>query len=137
MPSNVSWFEKLMYTTLLMGIGLIALDGPRMAAKPEVAASGGLQFMIIVGILTALVMILLIWLIARRQKNWARWLLAVLFVLGTIPAVPLLIELIQANPLAGAISFTQTIVQVVALILVFSGNARPWFAKSASTIYKS
>ena len=128
MPSNVSWFEKLMYTVLVLGLVNLAIDGQRLAAAPELRQIGGVAFLAVVAILTDLILILLIWLAARRRKNWARWVMAVLFAVGLIPAIPTLAGVFQANPAAGGIMVVQSVLQIVALVLVFSGNARPWFA---------
>ena len=128
MPSNVSWFEKLMYTVLVLGLVNLAIDGQRLAAAPELRQIGGVAFLAVVAILTDLILILLIWLVARRRKNWARWVMVVMFSVGLVPAILTMAGLFQANPAAGGIMVVQSVLQIVALVLVFSGNARPWFA---------
>lgn len=129
MPRSVALFERLMYASLALSLLVIGLDGARMAALPEVQASGGLGFLIATGLFTVAILMLFIWLIARRRKNWARIVFVVLFVLGLVPFVQNFLNVLAANPLAASVSGLQLLLQVVALFFVFSSSARPWFKK--------
>ncbi len=133
MPSNVSWFEKLMYGSLALGLAVMLLDGARVVAKPEVQQMGGLPFIFTVGLFVLAIMALLVWLTARRRMNWARWVIAIFFVLGMFGFVPQLLETISANLAAGLLNITQALMQAAALFFVFTGNARPWFQKAQPT----
>lgn len=129
MPRSVALFERLMYASLALSLLVIGLDGTRMAALPEVQASGGIGFLIATGLFTVAILMLFIWLIARRRKNWARIVFVVLFVLGLIPFAQNFVNVLAANPLAAAVSALQMLLQVAALFFVFSSSARPWFKK--------
>jgi uncharacterized SAM-binding protein YcdF (DUF218 family) len=72
-------------------------------------------------------MVLFIWLVARRHKNWARWLLLILFVLGLPFYFRVLGQMLRLNPTAGSLSVVQVLAQTVAQFLIFTGNARDWF----------
>ncbi len=76
-------------------------------------------------------MVLLVYLIARRRKNWARWLLAILFVVGLPGSIPAVTDALAFNPPVAFLMGAQILTQLVALIFVFTGNARDWFSRSA------
>lgn len=69
-------------------------------------------------------------------KNWARWVLAVLAVLGALAMVAtifLVSEVWRAAPsIHWATGFIQTALQMAAVILTFSGEAKPWFRHDAA-----
>ncbi len=75
-------------------------------------------------------MVLFIWLIARRHKNWARWLWFVLYIAGFPRWVKNFGQMLLFSPVAGILSFAAVLLQMVALVLIFTGNARAWFEQS-------
>jgi hypothetical protein len=130
MPANVTFFERLMYASVCVGLAIVAIDGPRQAAAPEFAPLGGPIFFVVTVLGTLGLFVLLIWLIARRRKNWARYLLAGLFVLGLWPFLQNFWTLIDANPLIGTLSGVQLALQMAALYAVFTDEAAAWFANA-------
>lgn len=91
------------------------------------------------------ILLLLAWLIAYRRRNWARWTLVSVFVFVEI--VPI-IALHQDAATAGLGTFWRTYIhyywsapsayallayKAALIVLVFSGNARPWFRPAAPT----
>jgi uncharacterized membrane protein len=133
MPKSVWWFEKLMWLSLLLGVVVAWLDWDRIISEAQEAAGAmpiAVQTVSIFTIvITIAVMLGLVFLIARVRQNWARWVFAVLFVLG-LPFVVLKLPAdLSANPTAGALSVVQLVMQVTALVLIFVPSARPWFAK--------
>ena len=131
LPSNVAWFERLMYLSLGIGVitsalrwsELVALGGPL----------GGANAMIFVLAFVFAFMALFIWLVARRHKNWARWFLLILGLLGLPSYFRTLGEVLQVNPVAGTLSLLQILAQVVAFFLIFTGDARDWFEQPSAT----
>jgi len=101
MPSNIRNFFWLNVLSLVLGLGTAILA----------------------------VMLLILWLIAFKRQNWARWLWIALFVLGTPGYIAIFKDLLGIS-LAGAISLTQVALQLVALYFVFTGNAKPWFRRT-------
>ncbi|MEO8421043.1 MAG: hypothetical protein ABI457_07610 [Hyphomicrobium sp.] len=130
MPKNVLLFERLIYGSLFIGLLNIILDGPRQLESPEVQAAGGAPFFYGVAFITLAVFVLLVWLIARRGKNWARWLFAVLFLVGLLPAYQNFLKLLEAHLLVASLCVVQLVLQLAALYFIFTGDARPWFAKT-------
>jgi len=139
MPSNVAWFERLMYTSLLLLVGShYFLVQQELARFPD-----DLRFKLaLIGLPIPLVIILalLIWLAARRRKSWARWVLAVLIVWNfgstLYTAVWLVVNsstfaqvLGEKSLIEGALHAVRAVIELVALILVYTGNAREWFAR--------
>lgn len=133
MPGNVVIFERLMYASLCISLMNLILDGARQAELPEVQAVGGMGFLAGVALLSLGIILLLIWLIARKRKSWARLLFAAMFVIGLWPSIQNISGLIEAVPLVGALGVAQIVVQAAALYFVFTGDANPWFetAKAA------
>jgi uncharacterized protein (TIGR03382 family) len=145
MPKSVWWFEKLMWVSLLLGGVVFSLDWKRVVAKavhqganariPDSLLRTEFEAMTVgaavTAILTFIVLLILVWLVARRRINWLRWLFGVLFVVALPFALLQLVDTFSANPIAGALSSVQLVLQLVALVLVFLPSARPWFTKPA------
>jgi hypothetical protein len=72
--------------------------------------------------------VLFIWLVARRRKNWARWIWLVVFIISFPFALPELSRLLRSGPVVATLVCVQNFAQIVALYLIFTGNARQWFA---------
>lgn len=123
MPSNVARFEQLMYLSLGIGVIVAALQWSRNVAM------AGTGFVLFVQAFVLAFMALFIWLVARRHKNWARWFLLVISILGLPGYLRLLGPLLRFNPVAGTLSLAQDVAQVVALLLIFTGDARAWFER--------
>jgi hypothetical protein len=121
MPSNVARFEQLMYASLGLGIIGAVLQFSYWQSQTSIGAIVSMQIVIMA------LFVLFIWLIARRRANWARWTFLVIFVLGLIPYVPNEIALMQRSPVSFGLNLTQLVLQVMALYLVFTGDAVAWF----------
>ena len=122
-PARVLWFERLFYFS-------VALSGIRFAINwPNhlpVAA-----FLAVYALL--MLQLVLIWLTARRRKNWARWVLLVLFLAWTTAG------LIYDGMTGGAawttsaavsaiLRLLQLLFENIGLILIFTGrSSRRWF----------
>ena len=72
--------------------------------------------------------VLFIWLVARRRRAWPRWIMLLPVVIG-IPYSLKWLFLISAFDF-GVVCLADT-AQTVAMILIFTGNAREWFADKA------
>jgi hypothetical protein len=123
-PSNVVWFERLMYFMVLIEVIFTILQWDQlMAQAPQYygAAATGTLF----GILTD---VLFIWLVARRRKSWVRWLLLVPVVFGIPYGI---VTWPPATPVSYAVpTCLSWLAQAVAVFLIFTGNSREWFRVS-------
>jgi hypothetical protein len=126
-PSNVIRFEQLMYLSIALGVINTAHDWNRLVsiARPE----GGAAFVLFVNGGVLGILILLIWLSARRAKNWARWVYLAIFVLGLPGGGRQVAINLSQRPVSGIIGVIQTALQVAALFLIFTGNSREWFRR--------
>ena len=124
MPAQVALFERLYYASLALGLINSALQFDHFTRMASVA------FVISVQLLVLVFLVLMIWLVARRRKNWARWLMLILFVVGTPLSIPTIWQTFQVNILWGGISVVQIILQAAAIYFVFTADARAWFRPS-------
>lgn len=83
-----------------------------------------ISFILAVQIITFAVILLLVLLVARARSNFAKWILVLCFALG----VPLLWHTLKSGHLSGMLVLTvvQTVVQVVAMLLLFMPDANEW-----------
>jgi hypothetical protein len=121
-------FERLMYAMIALGACLAILDAARIAAL----TGAGAGFVLAGSLLGLAIFGLLVWLAARRRKNWARWTLLIVAVVGFFMAYPQLSKAFQANTLLGSLHLVQYLMELVALWFVFSGDAKAWFRKPAA-----
>ncbi len=70
------------------------------------------------------------WLIYKigRGRNWARVTFAIMFVLGLLPALPMMAATFNRSLVAGCLTVVSTICQFVALYLIFTAPGRSWFS---------
>ena len=73
------------------------------------------------------VLILLVWLAARRRQNWARWLLFALFVLVTATEL-WSARLYLRYPLEASLQVAITLLEAAAYWFAFTGASKDWFA---------
>ena len=124
-PSNVVRFEQLMYFAVIIEVILnLGRWNRLMAENPHV--HGAVAVGTILGIVTD---VLFIWLVARRRKSWVRWLMLPPVVFG-IPYSLLTWSPVPVST-AGLICLWW-LAQAVALFLIFTGNAREWFAQNSA-----
>ncbi len=127
-PTSVVRFEKMAYLGIFLTIASWPLNWQGMSAS---LARSPLIYPIGIGVGFA-VQVLLIWLIARRRKNWARWAIAVLIIVG-LAAIPLELHAFVVDPMATAGRHVGYLVWVVAVAFLFRRDAREWFeSKTAS-----
>jgi hypothetical protein len=138
MPENVRLFEYYSYGTLALGIlAAIVIGAVTYARLPyEVTADPAFAGILGVTLLITLlfvmpiiaIYILLVWLTARRRSAVARFILAAFYIMGLL-FMMVSIMVTGTEGLAQSIpGIVITIGQGIALFLVFSGDARPWFA---------
>ena len=133
MPSNVAWFERLMYGALLLRIvsGYLSCKGslqrqPRSWPEPQRRAAWhhcGAPHCLLP------IWALFIWLAARRRKGWARYVLAALFLVGLLPIFWAMAK--SSIALRRRSDWMQLLISLSRSLLAFTGNARAWFARPA------
>jgi len=123
LPYSVLWFEGLYYlSTTVSAIGIVIQWAKGMAGVTAVFLSLLLTFQVS-----------LIWLAARRRKNWARKLLLAFFLIwsiGSILSTGLSSQSVDWQPpdlSIQAVKLIKILLETTALILAFSGHSRRWF----------
>ena len=93
---------------------------------------------VLVAVVDLTVTALLIWLTARRRKNWARWCLVALlcpalFLLSNL-VFPQFRYLLRAAGNVNSVALATWLLQAIALYFAFTGDARPIFASKDVTL---
>jgi hypothetical protein len=83
-----------------------------------------MQFITMVGSMAVLIVMI------GQRRNWARITFLILYLFGlilTVPALPALLILLRVRPLSFFLTLALTVLQTVALILLFQREASEWF----------
>lgn len=118
-PKRVVTAVALLVASLLLGLLKIVL-----MPRPGPVWIAGVVIVVMLGLAVA------IW----AQKNWARILTLLLFLLG-LPSIFLLGEsLAREGAVSIALFLLQTVLQALALACLFTGPARKWFRRHESSV---
>ena len=134
LPRNIKLFVSLWWASVGIGIVEVFLMPPpdanavRLGFTPLVQA----VFASVVMAIILAICLPFFWLAVWRRKNWARWVLFCAFVIS----LPL--SFVDKNafrtdhlPLTIA-AFFGTLIEVVAFVLLFTGDAKAWFKSDIS-----
>ena len=116
-PSNVIWFQVLLYLSLTLDALSVAFSD----RSSEIDPLGPM-------ILNGAIILLLTWFVhlaARKRKNWPRWVLTALLVLSALSLLPMLAE--NGIELDSGIEIVSCIMTAVGLYLSYTGDAKGWF----------
>lgn len=121
-PAPVFWALVLFWHTVVLG--LIKLG--RMLSMPAGPAGHSFAVFAFVAIysLMALVTIYL-----AMGASWARGAMLILFIIGILPALPLVFAHFAAIPFAATLTCAQVLAETVGLYLVFREPAASWFGR--------
>jgi protein-S-isoprenylcysteine O-methyltransferase Ste14 len=122
LPANVLWFEGLLYMSL-------TLDALSVAFQDRTPNAEMTEPAIMVATLMAgcliLLLVFLVWLAARRRKNWPRWALAGALVLSVISLAQIIGE--SGLQLDSAIEVVSCALTAAGLYFSLNGDAKGWF----------
>jgi len=126
MPTQILLATRLLWVQLGLGLINSIIQWGYFTSKATPA------FVITVQATTFVIMA---WLIYKiwRGRNWARITFAILFLLGLIPALPILADVFRRSLVAGCLTTAGTICQLVALYLIFVAPGRSWFSPPPKT----
>jgi len=108
--SNPNYIKSSNLLYLSGAIGFINL-----LLSPDILVS---TFAIVVGVITILI-ILGLGLLVRMGITWIRYVLLCLVLLG-LTGLPMIIDDFNSHPINGTINLIQSILQIIALILLFT-----------------
>ena len=138
-PNSIRWFDRLVLTSLILGIVGMALNyaaAQAQIASNPVTAKWGNGFLIgsMVGGLGYLA--LMWYLIARRANNVAKWIWVVFFVLGSLymPASFRILAQTDQGTIKLALALINSALQLAATVMLFRPDARVWFANRGKGI---
>jgi hypothetical protein len=131
-PKSIALFEKIAYLALALGIASVVINYPVTIKTPGATAN----MVVAIQSLSVVLQILFIWLIARRRKNWARWIwIAVMFGGTAIAIVMGFSHPVPQNGLAGSAAFYLVYVaSLVSAICLLQADAWAWFRAPAADI---
>ena len=124
-PRSIVAFECLALLSVFFGAVQDALGWQGLVAK-----AGSVAMVLAIQIITFAIIILLVLLVSRRRSRIAKWVLIISFVIGLVPFV----QLLRSGQFTGSaiISIVQAALQGIAIVLLFTRDARPWFRIKAA-----
>ena len=132
-PTSIVLFERLFLLSLAIALvnGFLQYDAlvAQVGNDPALAQLGwGSGAILVVMAISLLIPLLLWYFIARRASNIAKWILVVMTLLGLLFVN---LDAGQLGSLAGIASLAVTILQLVAIVLLFRADARAWLSDDA------
>ena len=132
-PTSIVLFERLFLLSLAIALvnGFLQYDAlvAQVGNDPALAQLGwGSGAILVVMAISLLIPLLLWYFIARRASNIAKWILVVMTLLGLLFVN---LDPGQLGSLAGIASLAVTILQLVAIVLLFRADARAWLNDDA------
>jgi hypothetical protein len=121
-PQPVVTAVNLLWASLAVGLVKMLMDFSNLSA---VAPAAFTNFILIFTF--ALIGFLIFKISAGR--NWARFTFLVMFIIGTLPILPIVMGEFSRSAVVGALSLAQIGLQVYALLLLFTRPGSSWFRK--------
>jgi len=125
-PQSVKTAVNLLWASLAVGLVKMLMDLSNLSA---IAPPAFTNFVLIFVFAFNAFLIFKI----SAGRNWARITFLVLFVIGMLPALPLMLGEFSRAPVVGALSVAQVGLQVYALFLLFTQPGSAWYRKTAAT----
>jgi hypothetical protein len=119
LPTNIFYFEVLLYLSLL-------LDALSMPFRDDAAGMTPPAAKLITAALI-LLFVELVWLAARRRKNWARMVLLAALALSVLSIVEVL--RIDGWQFTTVVDVVSALLTALGLYFSFTGDARGWFRR--------
>ena len=125
-PDQVKTAVNLLYASLAIGVLNLILS---LAAIVEQSL---VVFVIVVAVITISILFFLIVMISSG-KNWARIVFLILYVIGLPGQVATVLQLMTAYSFISLTGTVQTILQLVAIVLLFQSASTAWFKRDNSS----
>ena len=126
-PLSIIRFEGLFY----LGLGVAALNVLLIATDSDVQTGlhpMGWRFIVSYFVVATAINLLILWLIAYRTKNIARWIFVGLVVLTIVALISDLPHALDYGAVSLALSLIQQLLCVAEIVLLFRPDAGAWFA---------
>jgi hypothetical protein len=127
-PASIRWFERLFY----FGLVVSAINSWLIAANPGAGAELGEAIfgavVVVLLVLETALNLLLLWLIAYRASNVARWIFIGLVAIGLVFLIADIRHARAYGDLSLALTLAQDLLCAIEIVLLFRRDARDWFA---------
>ena len=143
-PPSIIAFERLYLASLAVYLvsGFLSWTTARETALSATGARGNTEamqaaigpVMLVTLAVTVLVSVLLWYLVARRRSIVGKWLVVVSEAIGAVLAVLAIVQLVASgapNAAGIALGAISTALAVVAAVMLFRPDTKPWFGESS------
>ena len=112
-PDRIIAAVNLLWASLVIGFAKSIMNMQHLSAQTSPAFT---NFILVFTIAVIALLIVFI----SKGKNWARITFSVLFILGSLPSIPLVLGEFTRSSVLGAFSIIQIAIQVLALYFIFT-----------------
>ncbi len=128
MPKSIKQFELCYLFSIALGVlqsalGMNAL-GVEDADLSAIASGFALLILLLVGSVVVFT--------SRKKSTVGKWMVTIFFVVGIPAYIPVLSVLFE-NPMMGAVSSVQFLLQAFGLYCLFQNDAKQWFESKKLT----
>lgn len=131
MPNVIKRFEQLWFGVVLLSTISVLI----VLAQTPIGSTNGLPFEEMFGIaILVLIVCLVVWLVtsvSRRRRSWAKWILIFMVCAGIAGHLRNPSFAFQDGQLAGILTWTSSLLQLVAISLLFTPAANQWLSSKA------
>ena len=130
-PSPIATFERVVLLMLVLGIANTVLNWSRVEAM---ATARGLDSSVLLAVYAAAIalFLLLVWFVARKGSNVARWIYAVIIVAALALEAVGIVQGVELPAPALIASMAQWVLALLSLWLLFRPDAGSWFARRSA-----
>jgi hypothetical protein len=89
---------------------------------------GSVPFVVVFVLFLGLMVLVAV--MAYRQRNWARWVHSVMFVFGPIVSVPVQMEMFSTSPATSLLGLMLYAAQLASVALLFAPQSNAWYSAS-------
>lgn len=126
-PRSVAWACALVLASIVIGlISLLPIVDPPMAGEPA-AMTALIWGVTLVFTAVELWLVSCVW----QRRNWARWLMVALTLIGIALALPVIGEDWTRSPLVAGLGIVEAVLSALAAVLLLTGPAARWFEAAA------
>jgi len=129
-PASIVNFERLYLGAIILGVisFFLAWDQTLAMLQTQTQGAFGDSLLYAVVVISLGLQLLLWYLIAKRASVVAKWILIVWIGIGLIGLIGNLGSGTMPNPLSTMLTLATTVLQLLAVWMLFRPDARSWFA---------
>ncbi|MDP7637661.1 MAG: hypothetical protein QF577_08950 [Phycisphaerae bacterium] len=121
-PEKVGTAVKLLYITLGIGALRVIMEASMYAQMASPVFAMFITFFVL-GIIFLFIYM------TGKGRNWARITFVVLFIIALPFSILSLLQSLTANPISGLFGVGQTVIQIIAMVLLFQKPSSDWFGE--------